>query len=163
MSDALYNDIVASQNTDTQSEEKASGATWLVFRTGSENYAIDSAEVKEIVRNTELFPLPFVPPYVKGVLNSYGIPYAVVDLSQLLGEDSTAERLFLILKNKNNVALQVADIQEFHHNSEVAFHGFTDSADAGTQLFLGTISFDDVIAPVLHATALIDKVRSDIE
>ncbi len=165
MSDALYNDIVASQNqnSETQETDKTSGSTWLVFRTGSENYAIDSADVKEIVRNAELFPLPFVPSYIRGVLNSYGTPYAVVDFSQLAGEETTGERLFLILKNKNNLALQVADIQEFHHESSVSFHSFSDSADAGTQMFSGTISFDDVTAPVLKTKALIDKVRSDIE
>lgn len=165
MSDALYNEIVDSQNqtSDTQTEDTTSGSTWLVFKTGSENYAIDSADVKEIVRNTEVFPLPFVPPYIRGVLNSYGTPYAVIDFSQFLGEETTGERLFLILKNKNNVALQVADIQEFHHESSVSFHSFTDSADAGTQLFAGTISFDEVTAPVLKTKAFIDKVRADFE
>ncbi len=166
MSDALYNEIVANQSGDDQSEQKVQGAIWLVFRTGSENYAIDSAEVKEIVRNTETFPIPFVPSYVKGVLNSYGTPYAVIDLSQLLGEETTAERLYLILKNKNNIALQIADIQEFHPQSEVEFHGFSQNTDdesgSSSRLFLGTISFDSVIAPALNAAALIEKVRSEI-
>ena len=166
MSENLYQKIVESSKTDNKEEAKETLITYLVFKIGKENYAVESNEVREILRNNEIFPLPFVPNYIKGVLNSYGEPYAVLDLSLFFGGEAQDSALFMILKNENNLSLQVSDIQEFHSSKDINFQKFSDKEDAGH--FLGAITFssskdEEITAPILELNSVIEKIRKDIE
>ncbi|MCH5295069.1 MAG: chemotaxis protein CheW [Treponema sp.] len=135
--------------------------TWLVFRSGGENLAIESSEVREILRNNEIYPLPFMPAYIKGVLNSYGDPYAVVDMAQFLGNESPDDRMFMILNNENNFALRITDIQEFHSNADVTMKNLSDSSESS--YFTGAITFDDVTAPILSIKGILERIKADLE
>lgn len=160
----LYQEIARASKNETTVSEKANETIWLVFKVGENHYAIDSVLVQEVMRNTECYPLPFVPKYVAGVLNSYGTPCAVINLDAFLNnnaETSTGSQFYLVLKNKNSLSFQVTDIQEFHNQSEVQFDEFQNGEDS--KFFMGTVSFDGVVAPVLDTEAIIEKVRSDIE
>lgn len=162
MSTEVFEDIGTIQSDDSmvQKAEKKI-LTWLVFTAGEETYAIDSSEVREIVRNNEIYPIPFVPPYVKGVLNCYGDPFAVVDVSLFLGQEIQNSQLFMILNNENKLSLQISDIQEFHNASDVESQKLSESTDAS--YFTGAISFDGVTAPVLSVEGIVDKIRGDLE
>ena len=73
-------------NKDGEEEEKKSAGeskSWLIFNCLSDSYAIESSCVREILRNNVVFPVPFVPSYVKGVLNFYGKPFAVIDFASM--------------------------------------------------------------------------------
>ncbi len=167
MSENLYNRILESYETSQQIEELDEVViTYLVFRIGKNSYAIESAEVQEILRNNEVFPMPFVPPYIRGVLNSYGDPFAVLDLSVLFGGEAQDSGLFMILKNKNNISLQVSEIQEFHSSKDVKFQKISDFGEA--QYFSGAITFagrgvEEITVPILGLTEIIEKIRKDIE
>lgn len=163
MSD-LYEEIAAVDKKEADTTEKTSETIWLVFKAGENYYAIDSILVQEVMRNTECYPLPFVPKYVAGVLNSYGTPCAVINLDAFLNDsaaESTGSQFYLVLKNKNNLSFQVSDIQEFHNQSDVKFDEFQNTEDA--KYFLGTVTFDDIAAPVLNTELIIEKVSADIE
>lgn len=140
-------------------EENAT--SFLVFKAGQDFYAINSSDVREILRNNEVFPMPFVPPYIRGILNSYGIPYAVLDLSLFITNERQDSRLFLILKDQNNLSIQVTDIQEFHSSSDVTIQTLMNQTD--TPFFTGAISFDGVTAPILNIPGILEKIRNDLE
>ena len=53
MSENLYQKIVESSKTDNKEEAKETLITYLVFKIGKENYAVESNEVREILRNNE--------------------------------------------------------------------------------------------------------------
>ena len=161
MSSSLFEDIVKSQNSGHEVAEQKSSVTYLVFKCGGENYAIDSTEVREILRNNEVYPMPFVPEYIPGVINSYGLPYAVLDFCRFLGHEEVDSPLFLILKNQDNISLQVSEIQEFHSKEDVEVQTLGNTEDASW--FTGAISFDGQSAPVLDVASIIEKVRSDLE
>ena len=57
----------------------------LSFRLGEQEYCVDIMSVREIRGWTRATPLPFAPPYVKGVINLRGTVLPVVDLSVRLG------------------------------------------------------------------------------
>ena len=52
---------------------------YLIFSSGRERYAVESSAVREIVRNNSIYPVPFVPSYVRGIINYYSTPVAAVD------------------------------------------------------------------------------------
>jgi purine-binding chemotaxis protein CheW len=54
----------------------------VTFQLGTERYGIDIMEVKEIVRNQEVRPIPNAPPWVEGILNLRGRIIPIIDLHQ---------------------------------------------------------------------------------
>ena len=156
----LLEEIQENQVLTFGEEEKLNTTSYLVFKAGDKNYAVNSTEVRELLRNNEVYPMPFVPPYIKGVLNSYGVPYAVVDFSYFNADMPQESRLFMLLKNPNNISIQVSEIQEFHNESEVTVKSLTNAEDS--PFFTGAISFDDVTAPVLNINGILERIRSDL-
>lgn len=165
MSDKLYSEIVKNQNVAKAQEENLTEITWLVFMAGQEYFAIDSNLVREILRNNEIYQIPFAPSYVNGILNCYGTPYAVIDIEKFLNgnnsESKKKNKLFLILKDKSNLSLQINEIQEFHTRRDVSFHSLADTKDS--PFFTGTVSFKGLVAPILNADAIIEKIGLDLE
>jgi purine-binding chemotaxis protein CheW len=60
--------------------ESESQLQLVTFQLGAERYGIDIMEVKEIVKNQEVRPIPNSPPYVSGLLNLRGRIIPIVDL-----------------------------------------------------------------------------------
>jgi purine-binding chemotaxis protein CheW len=57
----------------------------LIFYLAGYEYALDVAQVQEIVRPGELRPVPDAPPWVLGLIRRRGRPVPVVDLRRRLG------------------------------------------------------------------------------
>lgn len=105
--------------------------------------------------------MPFTPNYIKGVLNFYGKPYAVVDLRLLQNLPRTNPKLFLVLNNPADIALQIDDIVDFYTSENVEEQQILERTDS--DLFSQTITIGNVIAPVLDVQAIAKKVKSEIE
>jgi chemotaxis-related protein WspB len=56
---------------------------FLLFRLGSDRYAIEAAQVSEVLPLITIKTLPQAPPGVAGVINLRGAPVPVIDLSAL--------------------------------------------------------------------------------
>ena len=150
------------QDTVDITDESPPPKTWIVFKAGGETakgqeelFAVDSSDVAEIIRNAEVFRLPFVPPFVKGVLNFYGRPFAVVDFAKVRGQGFTNGSLFLIFKSEDDFALQVAQICEFCNDFQ------EEEIEKNKQdFFYNQIVFQGGrSAKTLNVTALANKVR----
>lgn len=72
----------------------ASGDTLQVveFLLGSEHFAIDLFDVKEVVEYTTITRLPNSPPYIKGIIDLRGEITTIVDLKQRLKIHMEADR-----------------------------------------------------------------------
>lgn len=57
----------------------------VVFELGDCRYALGISEVREILRVTEITPVPEMPAYVEGVINLRGAVIPVINLRQRLG------------------------------------------------------------------------------
>lgn len=164
MDEILYDEILSTQeseNDETNSTDSKNLKTWLVFKSLDGTYAVESYNVREVLRNNEVFPMPFTPSYIKGVLNFYGHPYAVVDFAILQNLPKTNSRLFLVLNNSGNIALQIDDIIDFYTSEDVEEQQILDKSDM--EFFSQTITIGKVIAPVVDVQALCKKVKSEIE
>ncbi len=163
MSDSLFEDIVNSNDIDSILEENDSSSSqaWLVFSAGTRDYAVNSIDVKQILRNNSIFPIPFAPQYVKGIVNCNSKPMAVIDFSLFQGYGEQLKNLFLILKNKSDVAFQITDVKEFQNSMNVTVQDFPDKTDVS--FFSGAINLNDTIIPILDIESIINKVKVDLE
>lgn len=163
MDEILYDEILNNSYADDQdkAEEAKPQKTWLVFKSFDSTYAVESFNVREVLRNNDVFPLPFAPSYVKGVLNFYGKPYAVVDFTLLQNLERTNSRLFLVLNEAEDIALQIDDIVDFYTSDDVEEQQLLNKTDA--DLFSQTITIGKIIAPVIDVNAIAKKVKSEIE
>lgn len=78
----------------------AAGADrYLTFKLGRESYGIPVVQVREIVRMTDITPVPCMPAHVKGVINLRGKITPVLDLRLRLGlmEATITDRTCIII------------------------------------------------------------------
>ena len=162
MNEKLLQNIKENQNTreNAASEEEKSQSNWLIFKAAEETYAIESSSVKELLRNNEIFPVPFVPSYIKGVLNCYGEPYAVIDLARFLSPAEQNTRLFMIINSEDAISLQITDIVEFQNDNDAEIQKV--KAAPGTGFFTGAITFDGQSIPVISIEGITSKIRTDL-
>ncbi len=163
MGDSLFEDIVSNNDIDALlgENDNTSSQAWLVFSAGTRDYAVNSMDVKQILRNNSIFPIPFAPQYVKGIVNCNSKPMAVIDFSLLQGQGEQLKNLFLILKNKSDVAFQITDVKEFQNSMNVTIQDFPDKTDVS--FFSGAINLNDSIIPILDIESIISKVKVDLE
>lgn len=64
---------------------QSTGARYLSFSIGTEEYAIPLLSVKEVIAVPEITPIPYTPPYFLGIMNLRGQVISVIDLRQKLG------------------------------------------------------------------------------
>lgn len=79
----------------------------LTFALGRERYAVESRYVREVLRLTELAPLPRVPAFVVGVTNLHGEILCVFDLQIFFGFAAKG------LTNRAHVIVCAGDKTEF--------------------------------------------------
>lgn len=80
-------------------EESAGAETKLVvFSAGGRQYAFAAEDVQEIMLDLQIHFLPFLPSFVRGLVNRLGEPLTVVDLVNLLGGPTLDGKAFIILK-----------------------------------------------------------------
>lgn len=163
------NIIKAIEENDNASQEENTAnethKTLLIFDAGSRTYAADATKVREILRNDEIFPVPFVPKYIKGVINYYGRPYAAVDFSLFQNDKQQNSRLFLILNDENDVAIQISDVREFQTLKEDYLRTIAKTAESA--YFSNAIDYDDgiqhIAVPVLDFESITARIRQDFE
>lgn len=141
--------------------EKNISKTWLVFFAGEKKYALLASDVREILRDAPVFPLPFVPEYINGILNRYGEPYAVIDPLPVLGEKSQNSKLYIVLHGDDHVCLKITEVLEFFttNDSQIKYFSATDSG----KFYVGSFSYEEGEVLILNPEAFIETVERDVE
>lgn len=89
---------------------------WVTFRLAEEIYGINVMQVQEVLRMTEIAPVPGAPSCVIGIINLRGNVVTVVDTRELFGlmrEDVTEQsRIMIVECNKIIVGLLVDSVAE---------------------------------------------------
>jgi purine-binding chemotaxis protein CheW len=81
---AKVSEPVATARNPVTSEKKADTIQVVEFVLGSEHFAIDLFDVKEVVEYTTITKLPNVPSYVKGIIDLRGEITMIIDLKHRL-------------------------------------------------------------------------------
>ena len=86
---------------------------YLVFTIREKHYALPSKFINEVTVLEMVFPLPMVPDYVRGIINRYSVPYALVDISFLLfREDSSAKKVIVLKEEVDKLAFLIDDVTD---------------------------------------------------
>lgn len=165
MSEEILSLIKSSNHENAEKKQLKKKAVWLIFTIGNQAdgknlYAIPADSVKEILRDATVFPLPFVPPYVNGVLNRYGDPYVVIDSAVLEGKEAQQSMLFIVLNDESHTCLRITDVRDFFTASEKDVIHF--SEEELSDYYEGTLKVNNQEVFVLKVQAIIEKVGKEI-
>ncbi|HTN32136.1 MAG TPA: chemotaxis protein CheW [Pseudomonas sp.] len=89
---------------------------WVTFRLDNETYGINVMQVQEVLRYSEIAPVPGAPSYVLGIINLRGNVVTVIDTRQRFGLDSAEvtdnTRIVIIEADKQVVGILVDSVAE---------------------------------------------------
>jgi purine-binding chemotaxis protein CheW len=89
---------------------------WVTFRLGDEAYGINVMQVQEVLRMTEIAPVPGAPDYVLGIINLRGNVVTVIDTRRRFGldpvESDDATRIIIIETEGHIVGILVDSVAE---------------------------------------------------
>lgn len=153
----IKNEISASDKKSTESEK----SVWLLFFINNRLCALPSSSVKEILRDSIVFPLPFAPSYLNGVLNRYGDPYAVVDPAVVLGEKAQSTSLFLTLNDETHTCLRISEVKDFFEAGSTIINRFSESEIS--PFFDGSLTVNQEEAMILKLDSFLERLETDIE
>lgn len=89
---------------------------WVTFKLDGETYGINVMQVQEVLRYTEIAPVPGAPEYVLGIINLRGNVVTVIDTRHRFGlnalEVSENTRIVIIEADQHVVGIMVDAVAE---------------------------------------------------
>lgn len=98
---------------------------WVTFRLAGETYGINVMQVQEVLRYSEIAPVPGAPHYVLGIINLRGNVVTVIDTRHRFGlppgETTDNTRIVIIEAEQHVVGILVDSVAEvvYLHQSEM--------------------------------------------
>jgi len=98
---------------------------WVTCQLEDEVYGINVMQVQEVLRLTEIAPVPGAPDYVIGIINLRGNVVTVIDTRRRFGlpqtEAGDSSRIIIIEANNNVIGMLVDSVAEvvYLHQSEI--------------------------------------------
>jgi purine-binding chemotaxis protein CheW len=103
-----------SKNTATEQDDEV--LQWVTYKLGEETYGINVMQVQEVLRHTEIAPVPGAPEYVLGIINLRGNVVTVIDTRARFGleptEVSDNSRIVIIESDEQVVGILVDSVAE---------------------------------------------------
>ena len=103
-------------NGESKAAARGPASRYVTFRLGNETYAINVMQVQEVLRMTEIAPVPGAPGHVLGIINLRGNVVTVIDARMRLGltskEDDDSTRIIVIEVNKQVIGILVDSVAE---------------------------------------------------
>jgi purine-binding chemotaxis protein CheW len=89
---------------------------WVTYRLDEETYGINVMQVQEVLRYTEIAPVPGAPNYVMGIINLRGNVVTVIDTRARFGlppsEITDSSRIVIIESDEHVVGILVDSVAE---------------------------------------------------
>lgn len=106
----------ADDNTLNKEGEEDAVIQWVTFRLANETYGINVMQVQEVLRYSDIAPVPGAPPYVLGIINLRGNVVTVIDTCQRFGlppiEITDNTRIVIIETNHQVIGILVDAVAE---------------------------------------------------
>ncbi|WP_293757771.1 chemotaxis protein CheW, partial [uncultured Paraglaciecola sp.] len=99
----MSNDSKLSNNVAANNDEVLQ---WVTYKLGEETYGINVMQVQEVLRHTEIAPVPGAPDYVLGIINLRGNVVTVIDTRSRFGlppSDITDNTRIVIIESDDQV------------------------------------------------------------
>jgi len=98
--------FMSEENLNTKSTGKDEVLQWVTFQLENETYGINVMQVQEILRYSEIAPVPGAPLYVLGIINLRGNVVTVIDTRLRFGLESceiTDETRVIVIESEKQV------------------------------------------------------------
>lgn len=104
------------ERTNTAEDINDEVLQWVTYRLGEETYGINVMQVQEVLRYTEIAPVPGAPDYVLGIINLRGNVVTVIDTRSRFGlppsETTDNTRIVIIESDEQVVGILVDSVAE---------------------------------------------------
>ena len=135
---------------------------WVTFSLGEETYGIDVMQVQEVLRVTEIAPVPGAPPYVLGIVNLRGSVVTVIDTRARFGlpsrEADEASRIVIIEADKQVVGMLVDGVAEVVEVPASAIESTPNVGnDEAARYIQGVFSTDDGLLILVDLNKLLGR------
>jgi purine-binding chemotaxis protein CheW len=144
----------------------ASTEKYLIFTILGKFYTFPSRVISEVTAFDHVYPLPLLPNYVRGIINRYAVPFALIDIGLLIRETATPESKVVVLKETvDKLAFlidDVVDIIDIPAASLLQVSQGTDQGD-GTDIIEASFEWHDTHVFVLGVRQIINRVKADFE
>ncbi len=107
---------MSDERTNTAEDVNDEVLQWVTYRLGDETYGINVMQVQEVLRYTEIAPVPGAPDYVLGIINLRGNVVTVIDTRARFGlpptETTDNTRIVIIESDEQVVGILVDSVAE---------------------------------------------------
>lgn len=137
---------------------------WVTFQLEHETYGIDVMQVREVLRSTEISPVPGAPVYVLGIINLRGNVVSIIDTRNRFGlssrEPDDASRVLILEAEDHVVGFLVDSVREVVElkGSDIESAPDTGSGE-GARFICGLVNRKDGLLILVDA----NKMLSDEE
>ena len=137
---------------------------WVTFRLDNETYGINVMQVQEVLRYTEIAPVPGAPNYVMGIINLRGNVVTVIDTRERFGlpsqDLSDNTRIVIIETDEQVVGILVDAVAEvvYLHQSEIELAPNVGN-DESAKFIQGVCHKNDELLILVE----LEKLLSDVE
>ncbi len=137
---------------------------WVTYQLEDETYGINVMQVQEVLRITEIAPVPGAPTYVLGIINLRGNVVTVIDTRSRFGlpqkESDDLSRIIIVEVNGNVVGMLVDSVAEvvYLHQSEIDTAPSVNN-DESSRFIQGVCSRDEQLLILVD----VDKFLSEEE
>lgn len=113
---------------------------WVTFKLENEIYGIDVMQVREVLRSTEISPVPGAPSYVLGIINLRGNVVAIVDTRSRFSlpprESDDASRILILEAADHVVGFLVDSVSEVAELSNADIETAPDTGSGEASKFI---------------------------
>ena len=120
-------------------------------------YAIKTDFVNEVLSDSVVYPIPFTPNYVCGLVNRRGTPFTVVDPMVFFNKNEQNSKTLILLKNlfqdeKESFSVKITDVLDF-------FDVDSDTEKKSSETFL----WKKKKVKILDALVIYNKLKQDFK
>ncbi len=138
------------------------GRDFVVFLIDRKRYALRAELVREIVINTDIYFIPFVPPYLAGLINRHGEPHSVFDIRILLENEPLKTSKLLIMNDAHDhAAFLISDVVRVVSIPESGVHPMP--ATEAQRTFEGYINYDGDEIFIINVQEINDRLQNDLQ
>lgn len=141
---------------------------WVTFRLGNETYGINVMQVREVLRYTEIAPVPGAPSYVIGIINLRGNVVTVIDTRERFGlpnsEITDSTRIVILESEDQVVGIMVDAVAEvvYLRESEIEIAPNVGNAESSRYIQGVCHKNDELLILIEIAKLLTDREWAEI-
>lgn len=147
-----------SQSAQTRSDPVS---RWVTFKLENETYGIDVMQVREVLRCSEISPVPGAPRYVLGIINLRGNVVSIIDTRSRFGlsfkePDDAARILILEADGQHVVGFLVDSVHEVMQLRATELESAPDTgSDEAARFIMGLANRKDGLLILVDASKLL--------